>query len=344
MKLMLVDDSELILSELSLLLQQTGKFDRIIKARDGEDAIRQTVSEKPDFVILDLQMPRMDGFTFLRWLMANHPVPVLVFSSAGTDHNIFKAMEIGAVDFITKPDTYMDGEFRSFFLDKIEAALQARIPVPHGQIAGANEAPTATPATTDSSRQQRIIAMAASTGGPTAIQRILEQAQAGLQAPVLVCQHMPKTFTAIFAQRLNMLLELTVKEAEDGEEPLPRHVYVAPGNLHMAISDGRIELRKPEPNDRYTPSADILFETAARSYGSSLLAIVLTGMGNDGTHGLAAVAKAGGQILAESPESCVVYGMPRAAMETGLVHAQLTADQIADRLISPTGSQQAPTP
>ncbi len=331
---LLVDDSALILSELSLVLQKSELFSSIFKASDGEEGIRITMKEGPDLVILDLQMPRMDGFTFLRWLMANHPVPVLVFSSMGTDQNIFKAMEIGAVDFITKPETYIQSEFRDYLMEKIKAALHAT--VRPGK--RSTDSPAQVPAEKVKPEGKRktgslqCVCLGASTGGPTAIQRILEAIDNDLNVPVLISQHMPRAFTSVFAQRLNLLLQANVKEAEDREEPIPGTVYVAPGNRHMEIAEGRIRLLEPGLQDRYTPSIDRLMETAASQYGEGLAAVILTGMGNDGTAGIVDVHDHRGRILIESPATCIVYGMPKAAMETGLATEQLPLETIGIRL------------
>ncbi len=333
-KVLLVDDSALILSELSLVLQKTDLFTTILKAGDGEEGIRITMKERPDLIILDLQMPRMDGFTFLRWLMANHPVPVLVFSSMGSDQNIFKAMEIGAVDFITKPETYIQSEFRDYLLEKIKAARHAT--VRPGTRAG-DAQPESRVTTTVATEKRgtgsvRCICMGASTGGPTAIQRVLEAIDGALNVPILVSQHMPRAFTSVFAQRLNLLLQATVKEAEDLEEPVARTVYIAPGNRHMEISEGRIRLVEPTLQDRYTPSVDRLLSSAAPAYGEGLAAVILTGMGNDGVSGMKDVHQHDGRTLVESPETCIVYGMPKAAFETGLATEQLPLETIGIRL------------
>ncbi|MCK5878489.1 MAG: chemotaxis-specific protein-glutamate methyltransferase CheB [Holophagae bacterium] len=335
MKILLIDDSELILSELSLLLNQTGKFSRILKAHDGEEGIRQTMLNKPDVIILDLQMPRMDGFTFLRWLMANHPVPVMVFSSIGTDENIFKAMEIGAVDFIQKPENYITGEFAEHFKEKLSAVMHATLPLktlstnhvkPSGSPAGEGLEPSVS--------QFEILVIGASTGGPTAIQRLLEDIQHYVKLPVVVCQHMPRSFTGIFANRLNMLLELTVKEAENGECPSNQTVYIAPGDMHLEFRDNCFHLVQPNLNDRYIPSVDRLLKTAAASFGEKTLAVILTGMGSDGSVGIQSVHDTGGIIMAESQDSCVVYGMPKAAVKTGLVNHQLSLDVMGGKIIS----------
>lgn len=333
-KVLLVDDSALILSELSLVVQKTGTFDAVLKAGDGEEAIRTTMRDRPDLIILDLQMPRMDGFTFLRWLMANHPVPVLVFSSMGSDQNIFKAMEIGAVDFITKPDTYMQSDFQDYLVDKIKGALLANVrpgstnPQPTGMLSKPDKQSQRPPA----SGSLTCICMGASTGGPTAVQRILEAIDHSLNIPVLISQHMPRAFTSVFSQRLNLLVDAEVKEAEDMEKPSPGTVYVSPGNRHMEIREGRIRLINPDLNDRYIPSVDRLLSSASSAYGKGLAAVILTGMGNDGATGIRDVHHNNGRILTEAPESCIVYGMPKAAYETGLVTQRLPLEAIGERL------------
>lgn len=335
MKILLIDDSELILSELSLLLNQMGEFSRILKAHDGEEGIRQTMLNKPDVIILDLQMPRMDGFTFLRWLMANHPIPVLVFSSAGTDENIFRAMEIGAVDFVQKPENYITGEYADHFKEKLSAVLHASVPVKKTPITRPQvHEPIAPDHTKEPQSSFQILVIGASTGGPTAIQRVLEDIQPYVNIPIVVCQHMPRSFTGVFANRLNMLLELEIKEAEDGEQPKNRTVYVAPGDMHLEFHDSAFRLVQPNLNDRYIPSVDRLMKSVANFYGERTLAVILTGMGTDGSIGARQVHEAGGTLLAESQDSCVVYGMPKAAMNTGFVNYQLPLDLMGGKIVA----------
>jgi len=330
--LLLVDDSELTLSELSLVLRESDRFSRILKARDGEEAIRTCIKDRPGVIVLDLQMPRMDGFTFLRWVIANQPVPVIIFSSAGTDENIFRALDLGAVDFITKPETYIDQDFRDHFLNKIDAALQAQVQPDTGkrQAGTKKKQPSTTSPLHDSAVQALLIG--ASTGGPTAIQHLLESMSADVSFPVFIAQHMPRAFTSIFAQRLNMMLDWTVKEATDGEKPEARTVYICPGNLHMEIEHARIRLTKPGTTDRYIPSVDRLFASAATAYGERAVAVVLTGMGKDGAEGGRKISERGGLLIAEARETCVVYGMPKALIETGCPVEEIPLDRIAGRV------------
>ena len=330
---LLVDDSELILSELSLILRESDLFSRILKARDGEDAIRVAMKEHPTNIVLDLQMPRMDGFTFLRWIMANQPVPVLVFSSMGTDDNIFRAMDIGAVDFVTKPDTYIDDRFRNFFLEKIHTLLEAQVQPVRKRRAQAILEPPREPKPKHTEKDIAAIVIGASTGGPTAIQSLLETLQTRTSIPILVCQHMPRAFTSVFAQRLNLLLDMTVREATSGERLQPGTVYICPGNVHMTVQDGRIELVEPALSDLYTPSVDRLFESAAMAYKDKVVAVVLTGMGKDGSEGARAVAATGGYLIAESAETCVIHGMPKATVATGCPVEQLPLDRIGSRIL-----------
>lgn len=335
--LLLVDDSELTLSELSLVLRESDRFSRILKARDGEDAIRTCIKDRPGVIVLDLQMPRMDGFTFLRWVIANQPVPVIIFSSAGTDENIFRALDLGAVDFITKPETYIDQEFREHFLQKIDAALQAQVKPETAKRQGRTKRKEPAPTSTLPRSAVQALLIGASTGGPTAIQHLLESLPPDVDFPVFIAQHMPRAFTSIFAQRLNMMLDWNVKEAQDGEQPEARTVYICPGNLHMEIANGRICLATPGTADRYIPSVDRLFASAVATYGDRTAAVVLTGMGKDGAEGGRQIAKHGGLLIAEARETCVVYGMPKALVETGCPVEELPLDRIAGRVAHAPG-------
>jgi two-component system chemotaxis response regulator CheB len=330
MKVLIVDDVYAIRSELRLVLEQSELVSSIVEAENGEDAIKAVIKDSPEMVILDLEMPRMGGFTFLRWLMQNKPLPVIIFSSLNSNQHIFKALEMGAVDFISKPKTYIDDNFKKVFFEKLIAASKAKVEKKRKM--------SVNPIFMEKKaivKQKNIscLLIGASTGGPTAIQEVLKAVDKYLDIPILIAQHMPPLFTKVFAERLDSLLSYRVKEAENGEKLNRKTVYIAPGNMHMVLDGRHIELQSSEGNDIHLPSVDKLFISAANSGFEKIVAVVLTGMGNDGKKGVIELKKKGATIIAESSLTCVVYGMPKEAKATGCVDYDLARDLIGTKII-----------
>jgi two-component system chemotaxis response regulator CheB len=303
-------------------------------ARDGEEALRKTFELQPDLVTLDLEMPRMDGFTFLRLVMSKRPTPVIVISGRAGDEDVFKALELGAVDFIAKPSPRAAPELvnieqelirkvhatRELRIDKVRERLAARPP-----LAGAPKGAGAEP--------PRLVVIGSSTGGPAALMQIFGAFSEVPSCAFLVAQHMPAGFTRGFAERLDRLTALRAREAEGGEEPEAGMVLVAPGGSHLELesSGGSVVTRvvASRSTDKYTPSADRLFESAAKHFGAEVLAIVLTGMGDDGRKGVCAVKDSGGKVIAESEATAVIFGMPQQAIRTGAVDLVLPLGEVA---------------
>jgi two-component system chemotaxis response regulator CheB len=312
-------------------------------ATDGEEGIRKIMELKPDLATLDLEMPKMDGFTLLRIVMNSFPTPIIIISAKSEGENVFKALELGAVDFIAKPNGKISDELltiREDLHNKVRAVFNlnmARIgsreiltvteKPPDGRKAGAPRPVKALAPRAD------IIAIGSSTGGPPALQGILSAFTEKLPCAMVVSQHMPAGFTRAFADRLNRITALEVKEAKDGDMVLPGRVLIAPGGRNMVFQEanGDIVARvvDPSPQDRYIPSVDAMFLSLAKVCGSRVVAVVLTGMGNDGSHGVKAIKGAGGQVLAEAEESSVVFGMPREAIATGMVDKVAPLDRMA---------------
>lgn len=306
----------------------------VAEASDGEQALREALRHRPDAVSLDLQLPGMDGFTVLRLLMANLPVPVVVVSSMAGKADAFKALELGALGFVCKPAPGGDpGPMRRELAELLDVVrdLRARSGRAAGRLTAAALVEAATPA--------RLAVVAASTGGPQAVQRLLAALPPGLSLAVAVAQHMPAIHTPSFAERLGRGTPFASAEARDGDQVAVGRVLVAPGDRHMRlVRDGagvlRVALSQPAEGDglRYTPSADALFASAAGAMGDRVVAAVLSGMGSDGLRGVAEVKRAGGLVLAESEESAAVWGMPRQAAESGQVDEVLPVDGIAGRI------------
>jgi two-component system chemotaxis response regulator CheB len=338
LKVLVVDDSAYNRRTLSRIVAAAG-FEVVGTAGDGEEAIRRVVSLKPDLLTLDLEMPRMDGYTFLRWLMRTHPLPVLVVSSRESNKSVFRALELGAADFVLKPVSFaserlgqIEGELVAK-LREIAAARPDRLAARAERMAApADPAPPHRRAAPAAARY-RCVALGASTGGPPALQQVLAALPPDFPAAVVIAQHMPEGFTRMFADRLDRLVPLRVREAQGGEALDPGLVLLAPGGRNLLLergAGGRVVARvePPAAADRYVPSVDRLFVSAARACGGGLLAAVLTGMGDDGAAGIGAVGAAGGLTIAEAEETCVVYGMPREAVRTGAVQRVLPLPEI----------------
>jgi two-component system chemotaxis response regulator CheB len=367
LRVLVVDDSPANQDAITQMLSGDPEVEVVGCAGDGEDALRQALALKPSCICLDLQMPRMDGFTFLRLLMARQPTPVVVVSSNSRKQEVFKALELGALEFVAKPDPH--GEItdleviREDLLRKIGAIRRlrtlppeqlvitdARRPEPADRAEPPARAESVAPAA-DAPRlarrrsrgaPARLIVIGASTGGPPAVARLLAAMPRGLPIAYAVAQHMPERFTTTFAERLARSTGLDVREAADGDEFVQGRVLVAPGGKHLKVVPSsaagvariRASVVDPDPRDgrRYCPSVDLLFESAAEAMGDRVCAVVLTGMGSDGRDGIARVKEAGGLALAESQESAVVFGMPKQAVGTGKVDEVLSLEDIATRL------------
>jgi two-component system chemotaxis response regulator CheB len=296
-------------------------------------------SLQPDAITLDLEMPKMDGFTFLRILMSSRPTPVIVISSYSQKENVFKALEFGALDFVPKPDrSYHD--LKSIGEQLISKLMMAKnMQRPSSALRRSLKEISRIPRTkvTPSRRAPRkLIVIASSTGGPSALIDIITRVPSTTKAAILIAQHMPDKFTRTFAERLDKRSQIAVHEAQDGDVVSRAMAFVCPGRNCMEVnySDGvySLSVSGPEETDRYVPSADRLFRSAARAAGSQVTGIILTGMGDDGAHGARELLRAGGKVIAESEQTAVVYGMPGSAMRAGVVTRSLPLPEIGDWL------------
>jgi two-component system chemotaxis response regulator CheB len=331
-----IDDSAFNRVTLSKMLESGGDVRVIATAVDGEDGIKQVLRHRPDVVTLDLEMPSMDGFAFLRWVMVSRPTPVIVISSRTSDRNVFKALELGAVDFIAKPGGRVSArleEIREDLLTKVRQCVDVRLDNVRKRIRD-EEPAAAVPSAPIPAPSPSIdcVVIGASTGGPPALQ-MLVQALPLLPVPVVVAQHMPPLFTRLFAERLNRLSGFAVREAVDGEELAGGTLLIAPGGKQTTIErDGkslRIRVAAKRAGDLYAPSVNRLFTSASEACGERLVAVVLTGMGDDGASGVRRVAEKGGRTLAEAASTAIIYGMPAEAIRTGAVGQVLPLPQIA---------------
>jgi two-component system chemotaxis response regulator CheB len=341
-RLLIVDDSPLYRLRLSQIFSESDRLQIVGLAGNGREAIRMLTERKPDLMVLDLEMPELDGFSVLRWVMGSAPIPVVVCSGVSDRDSVFKALEAGAVDFITKPElrnAIRSAEFAEHLRLRVEAAASAQTPpTPHkdegvrAALARSRQLRAA-----NKGRNVRLIGIVGSAGSPAAVSHLLSLLDPKFTVPIVVALHMPKGFTKSFAERLTRATPFDVIEARAGEEIRPGKIYVSQGGEHIAIeqtADDRLVVGT-EPTgelDLYSPSANRLFGSMAESCGTEGVGVVLTGMGDDGLVGAAALKRAGGYIIAESQESSVIWGMPRAVAEAGVAHAQLNLAAIAAAL------------
>jgi two-component system chemotaxis response regulator CheB len=353
LRVMVVDDSAFNRRTIGDLLANIDGVEVVGKAADGDEALKLAASLSPDLITLDLEMPRMDGFTFLRLLMARQPIPVIVVSGNSARENVFRALELGAIDFIAKPTRTIASD-----LSVIEQELATKVAMVRqltpagrdikrrlgGRTAGSmfanaaermQQAPVAVVPDKDST-PHRIVVIGASTGGPSALVEVFSQFRPGSTAAVVVAQHMPERFTRTFAERLNKLGGLRVSEARDFEPLHPGKAVLCPGGKCLEVvtfgNGYAASVVDPSPSDRFIPSADRLFRSAAEAAGDKVVGVVLTGMGDDGARGVVAIKARGGTVYAESPETAVIYGMPGAAMRTGEVDKSMPLPALAAHL------------
>jgi two-component system, chemotaxis family, protein-glutamate methylesterase/glutaminase len=339
LRVLVVDDSAFNRRSLSEILSSDPEVEVVGKAGDGDEALRLVTLLRPDAITLDLEMPRMDGFTFLRILMSVNPMPVIIVSSYSQKENVFKALDLGALDFIAKPDRFADSELariRGELLQKIRVAKNMR---PGALVSRkATELAAARPATSMPAGMvapRSFIAIASSTGGPTALMEAFSKIPERPRSAILIAQHMPDKFTRTFAERLDRRSPLRVSEAQDGDVVHGGRGFVCPGRRCMELErlrsgECRIKVSVPDQSDRYAPSADRLFFSVAKAAGSKAIGVILTGMGDDGVQGARAIIQAGGTVVAESASTAVVYGMPGAAVRAGVVTRSLAIHEIAD--------------
>lgn len=334
-RVLVLDDSAFSRRTISRMLERSPLCEVVATAADGEEALRQTLRLQPDLITLDLEMPRMDGFTFLRLVMSRCPTPVIVISGRTGDQDVFRALDFGAVDFIAKPTPRAGPELERIeqeLLRKVHAVRQLRIEKVRERLESP-QPPVRTPAPRALSAP-RLVAIGSSTGGPAALMQILGSFVRAPAAALVVAQHMPAGFTRGFAERVDRLTPFAAREAADGDEPAPGAVLVAPGGRHLEFERNGartlVRLVDAGPGDKYAPSVDRLFASAGKHFaGTELLAIILTGMGDDGRRGAVAVKQAGGRVVAESEETAIVFGMPQQAIRAGAVDAVLPLTQIA---------------
>jgi two-component system chemotaxis response regulator CheB len=334
-RVLVVDDSAYVRKVVREMLSRSPFLEVVGIARDGAEALELVEQLRPDVVTLDLNMPGCDGLEFLRRQMARRPLPVVVVSVASESGElVMQALDAGAVDVVQKPTALATDrvfEIAADLVAKVKAAAAARVPVP--------AAAPATPPATATPRAGRtdILVVGVSTGGPQALKRLIPLLPADFPIPVAIVLHMPVGYTELFARSLASVSRLPVSEARDGEPLRPGSVLVAAAGYHLSVvrrADRVVSRFSLQPLDTpHRPAVDVLFRSAAEVFGDRTLAVVLTGMGSDGTAGAGWVKAQGGRVFTEAEETCVVYGMPRSVAEAGLSDASIPLDRMAQAIL-----------
>ncbi|ASP40569.1 chemotaxis response regulator protein-glutamate methylesterase [Bacterioplanes sanyensis] len=341
-RVLVVDDSGFFRRRVSEIINSDPRMEVIGLADNGRQAMEQNEKLKPDVITMDYEMPVMDGITAVRNIMQSRPVPVLMFSSLTFEgaRVTLDALEAGALDFLPKNFDAIaknSAQIRQTLTDKIAAVANSR------RRALTESTPPPRPAVVKRgslSGQVDLVVIGTSTGGPAALQSLFKTIPAGFRTPIIIIQHMPGSFTKAFAERLNRMSPLSVKEAEDGERIEAGHVYVAPGGMQLMVdkrNGGSIHIRESDERVNYRPSVDIAFASAAKHYGRRTLALILTGMGADGREGARLLKQQGATVWAQNEETCVIFGMPMAVIKEGLSDEILALPDIGPKLSAEIG-------
>ncbi len=343
-RVLVVDDSVVVRTILVSMLRSVPGFDVIGEARDGLEAVEMVGRLHPDVVTMDIRMPRMNGLEATRQIMRTTPTPIVVVATSiyESDLNIaFAAIEAGALTVVEKPKGLSPEDFEAV-RDQLVTAVRLMADVhvvtlwtPERQMPDASRRPITPPRPVV---RPEMVAIGASTGGPGVLHEILSKLPVDYSLPVAAVQHITPGFGPGFAHWLDSITPLSVGVATEGERLVPGHVYIAPDDVHLTIAKGgMVHLENSPPLSGRRPSVTRLFETVAASYGAKALAVILTGMGDDGADGLVALRRSGGRVIAQTEESCVVFGMPKVAIDRGIVDQVLGPGEIASLLLALDG-------
>jgi two-component system, chemotaxis family, protein-glutamate methylesterase/glutaminase len=336
-RVLVVDDSRVIRKIVTRILEKDPAVRVIDTAADGREALEKIETHRPDVVTLDLEMPVMDGIETLKRIMATNPLPVIILSALTKDGaNItMEALNMGACDFFTKDFSNSGSlpEKELLLVRKVKNVARKKVEVLLRRCGNTERRLPSVPVI---SSKREVVSVGASTGGPPALQHILSNLPKDFPIPVVIAQHMPRVFTQSFAERLNAMSKMTVKEAENGEPLKPGVALIAPGDSHLALRRRGREVSVELVNDGkyiYRPSVDLLMSTTAAAYESRAGGVILTGMGSDGVVGMREMKSRGGYIIAQDEETCVVYGMPKAVVNANIADAVLPIDRIPEEII-----------
>lgn len=348
-RVLVVDDSALMRKLIPTILERDPSIEVIGTAMDGAFALKKIEEFHPDVVTLDLEMPRMDGLEALRLIMRRAPMPVIVFSTHSKEgaYSTFKALALGAIDFVAKPRDAAAGHLDAIaveLIEKIKVAKRASGRKMQASVAVETDPPQKKPARVVLP-PSRIVAIGISTGGPNALQYVLSQIPADFSASVVIVQHMPEGFTEMFARRLDECCALDVHEARSGDLLLAGRVLICPGNRHVMVRrmprGDMAVLSDGPPVNGHRPSADVLFHSIAQEFALTSVGVLMTGMGDDGAEGLGAIKAAGGMTVAQSEDTCVVAGMPRAAILKGYANKIIPLESLSAFLVGYCGNYRS---
>jgi len=349
-KVLVVDDSALMRKLIPQILQRDEGIEVVGTAMDGTFGLKKIEELHPHVVTLDLDMPRMDGMETLRQITRNYKLPVIIVSSHSTAgaSATFKALALGAFDFVAKPRDAAQSQMEEIaqeLISKIKVAAQTGVSRGHAEfaLAGEQKRPPKSAMRTRHAAT-RVIAIGISTGGPNALQYLLSQLPAEFPGSIVVVQHMPEGFTDMFARRLDECCAIEVKEARSGDMLLAGRALICPGNRHIRVKrmplGDIVVLSDDQRVNGHRPSVDVLFRSLAQEFGSSGMALLMTGMGDDGAEAMGAVKMAGGMTIAQSEDSCVVFGMPKAAIDRGYALRVVSLDALANTLQAQSGTAE----
>lgn len=342
-KIMIIDDSRIMRKSLTTIINKESSFEVICTAENGKDALDKLKVLKPDIITLDLEMPIMDGLQTLPYLVKDYNIPVLVVSSLSKKNAeiTIKALSTGAADFVTKPSRAASDldHIEKEIISKLKALSQLEETAIHEKFSFPSQKGTKNEYYPAIDSQSKIVLIGISTGGPSALAQIIPKLSPELNATYLVVQHMPEHFTKAFAERLNNLSDLYIKEAEEGDILRKGGVLIARGNFHLTIKQSKngliAKLDAEEKVSGHRPSADKLFYSASKINGpNKMIAAIMTGLGNDGAAGIGAIQSVGGFTIAQDPESCIVSSMPSAAIKKGNVDYVVHLDSIHEQLVT----------
>lgn len=330
LKVLVVDDSPLMRKFLADMLNSHPEISVVGTAEDGEVGVRKAIELQPDVITMDVEMPRKNGLAALADIMSKHPVPVVMVSTLTTKgaKETIEALHLGAIDFVAKPSSTPIGlhKIKDELIAKVIAAKDARLKTKFGMHVRA---------TTTTKGSDRVVLVAASTGGPRALMAFFESLPQGFPAAMLIVQHMPEGFTKNFADRLNSCGTLPCREAAPGDRVTPGLALMAPGGKHMVVGmNGELKFTDDPPMHGVRPAADLLFLSGVKVYQNRCIGVVMTGMGKDGAEGAAQIRHAGGVCFGESEESCTIYGMPKMAKLAGGIDAEYPISELAHALVA----------
>ena len=342
-RVLVIDDSALMRKLIPQILERDHGIKVVGTAMDGEFGLKKIEELRPQVVTLDLEMPRMDGMETLRQIMRRFKLPVIIVSAHSTEgaSTTFKALALGALDFVAKPKDAASARMEQIgqeLIAKIKVAAETKAPrfpidLPHAQVTQ-----TAKSAKRDNAPPTKLVAVGISTGGPNALQYLLAQLPGDFPGTIAIVQHMPEGFTEMFAKRLNECCSIEVKEAQSGDMLVAGRALICPGNRHMRVKrmplGDMVVLSDEQRVNGHRPSVEVLFRSAAQEFGAQAVGVIMTGMGEDGADALGEMKAAGALTIAQDEASCVVFGMPKAAIERGTVNRIVSLEMMANTLLA----------